>query len=38
MEPLAWGAFGENLSTEGLIESEVCIGDVYCIGTARRCG
>ncbi|MBM4118502.1 MOSC domain-containing protein [bacterium] len=33
--PLAWGAFGENLSTEGLLESEAMIGDVYRIGTAR---
>jgi MOSC domain-containing protein YiiM len=32
---LAWGAFGENLSTEGLLESEACIGDVVRIGTAR---
>jgi MOSC domain-containing protein YiiM len=32
--PLPWGAFGENLSTEGLLESEVCIGDVYRVGSA----
>ncbi len=34
-KPLPWGAFGENLSTEGLMESEACIGDVYRIGTVR---
>lgn len=27
-------AFGENLTTEGLFESEVCIGDVFQIGQA----
>ena len=32
---LPWGAFGENLSTEGLVESEACIGDLYRIGSAR---
>jgi MOSC domain-containing protein YiiM len=32
---LAWGAFGENLSTEGLLEEEVCIGDRYRMGTAE---
>ncbi len=32
---LAWGAFGENLSTEGLLENEVCIGDRYRIGTTE---
>jgi len=32
---LPWAAFGENLSTEGLLESEVYIGDVYRIGSAR---
>lgn len=30
---LPWGAFGENLSTEGLLEENVRIGDVYRIGT-----
>jgi MOSC domain-containing protein YiiM len=29
------GAFGENLSTCGLTEQEVCVGDVYRLGTAR---
>ncbi|MBF5096317.1 MOSC domain-containing protein [Azospirillum sp. INR13] len=28
------GAFGENLSTLGLTEEEVCVGDVFRIGTA----
>ena len=28
------GAFGENISTEGLIESQACIGDRYRLGSA----
>lgn len=32
---LDWGAFGENLTTEGLIEDEVRIGDRFRIGTAE---
>jgi MOSC domain-containing protein YiiM len=32
---LAWGAFGENLTTEGLVEDAVCIGDRYRAGTAE---
>ncbi len=28
------GAFGENISTHGLTEADVCIGDVYRLGTA----
>lgn len=32
--PLPYGAFGENLSVEGLTEEQVCIGDVFTIGTA----
>ncbi len=28
------GAFGENLTTEGLVETEVRIGDVFAIGSA----
>ena len=32
---LAPGAFGENLTTEGLLETNVRIGDVYEIGSAR---
>ena len=33
--PLPWGMFGENLSTQGLIEDEVQIGDEFRIGTVR---
>jgi len=29
------GAFGENLSTQGMTESTVCLGDIYRCGTAR---
>jgi MOSC domain-containing protein YiiM len=32
---LAPGAFGENLTTEGLLETGVRLGDVYAIGSAR---
>jgi len=32
---LAWGAFGENLTTEGWWEDEVCVGDRFRIGTAE---
>ncbi|WP_219835567.1 MOSC domain-containing protein [Paenibacillus sp. R14(2021)] len=32
--PLAYGAFGENLTVCGLLESEICIGDVYQLGSA----
>lgn len=28
------GGFGENISTQGLVESEACIGDHYRLGTA----
>ncbi len=31
---LAWGAFGENLTTERLVESDVYIGDEFRVGTA----
>jgi MOSC domain-containing protein YiiM len=31
---MSGGAFGENLTTEGLLEDTVCIGDVYRIGAA----
>jgi len=31
---LAWGAFGENLTSEGLLEQEVCIGDRFRFGSA----
>lgn len=30
-----FGAFGENLSTTGILENEICIGDKLEIGTAR---
>jgi len=32
---LPWGAFGENLTTEGLLEDRVHIGDRFRIGTAE---
>ena len=32
---LSYGAFGENLTTEGLVEDAVHIGDEYRVGTAR---
>ena len=32
---LAFGGFGENLTTEGLVEDDVCIGDRFRIGTAE---
>ena len=32
---LAWGAFGENFTTEALLEDEVWIGDRYRVGTAE---
>lgn len=33
-QALPHGAFGENLATEGLLESEVHVGDVFAAGTA----
>ncbi len=33
-EELSWGAFGENFTTEGLLESGVCMGDEYRVGSA----
>lgn len=33
-QSLEYGAFGENFTTERLVESEVVIGDVYRIGTS----
>jgi len=33
--PLSWGAFGENLTSEGLLEDEIRIGDRLRIGTAE---
>ena len=32
---LSWGAFGENFTTEGLLEDEVGIGDRYRVGTVE---
>lgn len=32
---LPWGAFGENLTTEGLLENDVRIGDRFKIGSAE---
>ncbi|RCX23444.1 MOSC domain-containing protein YiiM [Fontibacillus phaseoli] len=31
---LEFGAFGENLTTRGLLENELCIGDIYQLGEA----
>ncbi len=31
---LPWGMFGENLTTEGLLEADVHVGDRYRVGTA----
>jgi MOSC domain-containing protein YiiM len=31
----SWGTFGENLTTEGLLENEVNIGDQFKIGSAK---
>jgi len=33
-EELSWGAFGENITAEGLLESGVCMGDQYRVGSA----
>jgi MOSC domain-containing protein YiiM len=33
--PFNWGIFGENLTTLGLFESQVNIGDMFQIGTAK---
>lgn len=32
---LAFGAFGENFTLEGLAEDDVCIGDTFAVGQAR---
>lgn len=34
-EPPRFGAFGENFTTSGLLEKEVCIGDIFQAGTTR---
>lgn len=33
VESFSPGTFGENLTIKGLLETDVCIGDVYCIGS-----
>jgi len=33
-EELPWGSFGENFTTEGLLETNVCMGDQYRVGSA----
>ena len=35
LHDLGPGGFGENFTTLGLLEAEVCIGDVYRVGEAR---
>ncbi|MBI2421575.1 MAG: MOSC domain-containing protein [Candidatus Hydrogenedentes bacterium] len=35
VDAFPWGQFGENLSTRGLLESSVHIGDIYQIGAAH---
>jgi len=32
---LPWGAFGENFTTEGLLENQICVGDHVQIGSAE---
>jgi MOSC domain-containing protein YiiM len=32
--PLPWGAFGENFTTEGLLETEISVGDRFRVGSA----
>jgi MOSC domain-containing protein YiiM len=34
-DALSYGQFGENFTLSGLLEDEVCIGDVFGIGTAQ---
>ena len=33
--PFPWGQFGENLTTEGLLDGEVSVGDRFRVGTAE---
>ncbi len=33
-QDLPWGSFGENLTTEGIVESEISVGDQFRIGSA----
>jgi MOSC domain-containing protein YiiM len=32
---LPYGAFGENISVSGVVEADVCVGDIYTLGEAR---
>src|SRR6202142_2976956 len=32
---LPWGAFGENFTTQGLLEDAVCVGDRFTVGSAE---
>ena len=32
---LDYGAFGENITSQGLLENEICVGDILKIGTCR---
>jgi MOSC domain-containing protein YiiM len=32
--PLEFGAFGENLTVSGLLEADICIGDIFSLGEA----
>ena len=34
-ETFTYGAFGENFTLSGLLETEACIGDVYIVGSAQ---
>ena len=34
-ESFGYGAFGENFTLAGMTESQVCIGDIYAVGTAK---
>jgi MOSC domain-containing protein YiiM len=34
LQNMPWGMFGENLTTFGMLEGRVCIGDRYRVGTA----
>lgn len=35
IDRFGYGAFGENLTVSGLSEENVCLGDVYAVGSAR---
>lgn len=32
---LEYGSFGENITSQGLLENEICVGDILQIGTCR---